>query len=147
MNSTNPIINPTSSVINELRSSHTLPFQDILTAEILEKHLSKIAHRDRTFTPKLTLFGFLAQAIGADQSCQASVCQLITHLISKGAKLISPNTAAYCKARARLPETVLSGLTKENGEQLEEQAKPGMVMARQACKIGRWLYPVHARYA
>lgn len=124
MNSTNPIINPTSSVINELRSSHTLPFEDVLSAETLEKHLSKIAYRDRTFTPKLTVFGFLAQAIGADQSCQASVCQLITHLISKGAKLISPNTAAYCKARARLPETVLIGLTQESGEQLEVQAKP-----------------------
>lgn len=123
MNSTTPIINPTSSVINDLRSDDRLPFQDVLSAEILEKHLSKIVHRDRTFTPKLTLFGFLAQAIGADQSCQASVCQLITHLISKGAKFISPNTAAYCKARARLPETVLTGLTQESGKQLEDQAK------------------------
>jgi len=123
-NSTNPIITSTSSVINELRSGHTLPFQDVLSAQTLEKHLSKVAYRDRTFTPKLTLFGFLAQAIGADQSCQASVCQLITHLISKSAKLVSPNTAAYCKARARLPESVLIGLTQESGEQLEGQAKP-----------------------
>jgi hypothetical protein len=124
MSSTNPIINPIFSVINELRSGHTLPFQDVLSVEILEKHLSKIVHRDRTFTPKLTLFVFLAQIIGADQSCQAAVCQLIAHLISKGARLVSPNTAAYCKARARLPETVLVGLTKEIAEQGEEQAKP-----------------------
>lgn len=124
MSSTNPIINSTSSVMNELRSGHTLPFQDVLSAKILEKHLSKIAHRDRTFTPKLTLFGFLAQAIGADQSCQAAVCQLTAHLINKGARLVSPNTAAYCKARARLPETVLIGLAQESGKQLEGQVKP-----------------------
>jgi hypothetical protein len=91
---------------------------------MLEKHLVKVKHRDRIFTPELTLFGFLSQAIGADQSCQACVSQVVTYLISKGAKLISPNTAAYCKARARLPEDVISGLVRESGQQLENQAEP-----------------------
>src|SRR3990167_5740274 len=117
-------INSTQFVMDEIRSSDKLPFQDVLSEESLKKHLSKVAHRDRTFTPELTLYGFLSQVIGADQSCQASVCQVIAHLISQGAEAPSPNTAAYCKARARLPEHVLSGLTKESGQQLEEQAEP-----------------------
>lgn len=116
-------INSTQFLLDEIRSRDELPFQDVLSNESLKKHLSKVAYRDRIFTPELTLYGFLSQAIGADQSCQASVCQITAHLISQGAEAPSPNTAAYCKARARLPEDVLSGLTRESGQQLEEQAK------------------------
>jgi len=42
IDSTNPIINSTSSVINELRSGHTLPFQDVLSAETLGSTFQKL---------------------------------------------------------------------------------------------------------
>ncbi len=53
------------------------------------------------------IFGFLAQAISADQSCQMGLAQIISWLASQGKKLPSANTAAYCKTRAKLPEEVL----------------------------------------
>lgn len=121
-NNQNSALNPVKSIINNLRAEDKLPFQDILSTASLSKHLSPVKHRDRIFTPELTLFGFLSQAISPDSSCQASVSQIISYLINEGAAPPSPNTSAYCKARARLPESVLSGLTRESGKQLEEQA-------------------------
>jgi hypothetical protein len=123
-NTQNSVINPVKSIINHLRAEDKLPFQNILSPESLDDHLSQVKHRDRIFTQKLTLFGFLSQAISPDPSCQASLSQITAHLINEGAEPPSPNTAAYCKARARLPESVLSELTKESGQQLEEQADP-----------------------
>lgn len=117
-------INPVQSVIKDLQAQDKLPFQDILSTECLDDHLSKVGRRDRIFTPELTLFGLLSQAINPDSSCQSSVSQIIVHLINQGMEPPSPNTAAYCKARSRFPEHVLSGLTRESGQQLEEQADP-----------------------
>jgi len=119
-----PITNHTKSVINNIRSKDELAFTEFLPTNSSNKYLSKITYRNRMFTPELTLFGFLSQAIGADQSCQAAVGQIIVHQISQGIEPPSSNTAAYCKARSRLPENVLSGLAKESGQDLEAQANP-----------------------
>lgn len=108
-------------IIEQFRSQNDLPFQDVLSAEAIEKHIGTIEHRSRIFTPDVTLFAFLSQVIGSDQSCQAAVAQVIASFAKK-AKEISANTAAYCKARLRLPKEVLSGLAKESAEQLEEEA-------------------------
>ena len=94
-------ITPIQAVIKDLRSQDKLPFQDVLSSESLNDHLSTIGRRDRIFTPELTLFYLLSQAIGPDPSCQSSVSQVIAHLISQGVESPSPNTAAYCKARSR----------------------------------------------
>lgn len=118
----NSAINPVKSIINNLRAEDKLPFQNILSTTTLSKHLSQVKHRDRIFTPEVTLFGFLSQAINPDPSCQASLSQIIAHLINEGVEPPSPNTAAYCKARSRLPESVLSELTRESGQRLEGQA-------------------------
>jgi len=124
INTQSSAINPVKSIINNLRAEDKLPFQNILSTTSLSRYISQVKHRDRIFTPELTLFGFLSQAIGADSSCQASVSQIIAHLINQGNEVPSANTAAYCKARSRFPESVLSGLTRESGQQLEEQAAP-----------------------
>lgn len=124
INHQSSVINPVKSIINNLRAEDKLPFQDILSTASFSKHLSPIKHRHRIFTPELTLFGFLSQAISSDPSCQASVSQAIAHLINQGNEVPSANTAAYCKARSRLPESILWGLTRESGQQIEEQADP-----------------------
>lgn len=124
--------NHAKSVINDLRLKAELPFEEFLPSGQLEQHCAEHPHRKRTFTPILTLCGFLSQAIGADKSCQAAVSQIIAHSITRGEKAPSANTAAYCKARSRLPECMLSGLVKETGKKLEAKAKP------------EWLW--HGRY-
>lgn len=108
------------SIIEKLRSTNDLPFKDILSSDAIEKHLSPIEHRERIFTPEMTLFALLSQVISSDQSCQAAVAQVVARLASEE-DIVSMNTAAYCKARARLPEEVLSGLTRESAVQMEQE--------------------------
>ena len=111
------------ALTKQLRDSDQLPFTDVLSRANIDFHLSKVEYRNRLFTPDLTIFAFLSQAMSADKSCQAAVAQVIAFLLKKGSSnLPSANTAAYCKARARLPVTVLSGLAKTTGQKLEEGA-------------------------
>ena len=91
-----------------------------MSSHEIYKHIASIPHRSRIFTPELTIFAFLSQVISEDQSCQAAVAQVIAHFAMQEGE-ISANTAAYCKARSRLPEEALSGLTRESAEQLEGQ--------------------------
>lgn len=116
----NPSINHAKSIIETQRNQDCLPFQDVLSSDAIQSHITTIPGRDRIFTPDLTLYAFLSQVISADQSCQAAVFQVIAYFATQE-KEISANTAAYCNARSRLPEKVLSELTRESAEQLEQQ--------------------------
>jgi hypothetical protein len=118
INTTNFSVNHQKSVARELRGKDELPFTDVLPQTMLEQHLESFEFRNRIYTPDLIVFGFLSQAMNPDPSCQAAVSKMIAHLIAQGSSAPSANTAAYSKARARLPESVLSGLARESAEQL-----------------------------
>lgn len=66
----------------------------------------------------------MSQVIDDDQSCQAAVTRVMTYRAGRGEPVPSANTAAYCKARMRLPEELISGLTRQSGRDLEEVAPP-----------------------
>jgi hypothetical protein len=83
----------------------------------------------------MTIFAFLSQVIRADQSCQGALAQVIAHFASQGKETPSANTAAYCKARKRLPEETLPDLTRESAEQLESQAKPEWLWRNRHVKL------------
>jgi len=123
INTINQNVNHAKSVADKIKSSNKVPFTDILSTDAINKHIGSIEHRERFFPPDITIFGFLAQVMGEDQSCQAAVAQIIAHSIVGGRKIPSANTAAYCKARQRLPEDAIIGLVKESGEELERQAR------------------------
>lgn len=79
--------------------------------------------RERIFTPWFTLKTFLLQVMQDDQSCQQAVHEALSEQINLGGKDFSSNTAAYCKARTKLPEKVISDLTKEVGDMLHQGAE------------------------
>ena len=87
------------SVIQNLRTNDKLPFTDVLSPQSINSKINGISYRQRVFSPELTVFGFLSQALGADQSCQAAVSQIIAHLVSQGKSAPSANTSAYSQAR------------------------------------------------
>lgn len=124
INTINSNSNHAKLIIEKLKISNELPFTDILSPDVINKHIENISYRDRVFPPDMTIFAFLSQVIAEDQSCQGGLAQVIAHLASQGKETPSANTAAYCKARSRLPEETLSGLTKESAEQLESQVNP-----------------------
>jgi Transposase DDE domain len=78
--------------------------------------------RDRIFTPAITLWTFLSQVLDPDHSCRQAVARLLAYRTARGLKPCSPDTGAYCRARGRLPESLLQELTRSTGRQLPEQA-------------------------
>ena len=73
-------------------------------------------HRERLFPPTETLSMFVAQALSPDGSCRAAVDDARVKRLIGGLPECSSNTAAYCKARARLPRTMISTLARRAGQ-------------------------------
>src|SRR3954452_16501551 len=102
-----------------------LPFTDVLTEGVIAQALATISGwLDRIFTPLVTLWVFLGQALAADQSCRAAVARLIAHRISLGQEPCSSETGAYCQARKRLPEQFFAAVARLVGRNLDAQADP-----------------------
>src|SRR5438105_2593703 len=71
------------------------------------------------FTPALTLWAFLSQVLEDDKSCRAAVGRVLAFLVASGQAPCSQDTAAYCRARAKLPATLLERLAVTAGDNLE----------------------------
>jgi hypothetical protein len=76
---------------------------------------------DRIFTPVVTLWTFLRQIHSDDPSCRAAVARLNATRVAQGLAPCSPRTGGYCKARQRIPETLLPHLVRLSGHRLQQQ--------------------------
>jgi putative transposase len=102
-----------------------LPFADVLTAhdvqEAFDDEGCSFGHGARAvFTPALVLWAFLSQVLSTDKSCRAAVLRILVLLVSLERGPCSTDTGAYCRARAKLPVTVLRRLALQVGHRLEE---------------------------
>jgi hypothetical protein len=97
-----------------------LPFTDVLTEEVITQALATVGRwLDRVFSPVVTLWVFLGQALAADPSCRAAVARLIAHRASRGLQPCSAETGAYCQARKRLPEQFFAAVARLVGQNLD----------------------------
>jgi DDE family transposase len=114
-----------------------LPFADVLTAGRLEGALrdEKARWREVVYTPVLTLWAFLSQVIHPDGSCRAAVARVLAWLVSHGERPCSPKTGPYCKARGRLPESLLRRLVRETGQELHRRSRPAWLWKGRPVKI------------
>ena len=105
-------------VQKHVENSEAYGFFNLLTGpELLDEVESLLPeHRERLFPPTETLSMFTAQALSADGSCRAAVNRAAVQRLGDGLPRCSSNTAAYCKARARLPLTMASTLARRTGE-------------------------------
>jgi putative transposase len=71
------------------------------------------------WTPALTLWALLHQAVSASKSCVAAVARAGALRVALGLPDCSSNTGAYCKARAKLPEALLPRLARDAGSRLD----------------------------
>jgi hypothetical protein len=102
-----------------------LPFTNVLTEGVLAQALAAVTGwLDRVFSPLVTLWVFLGQVLGADQSCRAAVARLLAHRRAQGQRPCSARTGAYCQARQRLPESFLADVTRQTGRALEDDVDP-----------------------
>lgn len=105
-----------------------LPFSQILTAEQIRRAFAEGDARfgqqpDDRYTPELTLWGFLSQAMhtGVERSCNAAVERIRSLCAALDIPAPSPDSGAYCRARAKLPEAGLQRLAYEVADALESQ--------------------------
>ena len=105
-------------------NSDAYAFFNLLTSpELLERVESLLPeHRERLFPPTETLSMFLSQALSADRSCQRAVNDASVKRLIGGLPVCSTHTGGYCRARARLPLSMLSSLTQHTGQAMTAKA-------------------------
>ena len=108
-----------------------LPFADVLTEESIQaafedEGVSFADDEEAVYTPAVTLWAFLSQVLFKDEqrSCVAAVARVVVLLVALERGPCSINTGAYCRARARLSETVLRRLAVEVADGCEGQVDP-----------------------
>jgi hypothetical protein len=130
-------LRPAFAARQELRDHPELPFADQLPAELVHDTARRLGHvfRERIFTPAVTLWTFLSQVLDPDHSCRQAVARLLAYRTAHGLRKCSPDTGAYCRARARLPEEVLKELTRHTGRKLHDQAPPAWLWRNRPVKV------------
>lgn len=128
---------PACAVRQQLRQAHGLPFAELLPAELIHRTARRLglAFRHRLYTPAVTLLTFLSQALDHDHSCRQAVARLLAFRCASGLRPCSPDTGAYCKARARLPEELLRQLARDCGRRAAEQAPPAWLWKGRPVKV------------
>lgn len=125
MNTIFPTSNHPKFILSSLKVAPGLPFSEILPAEGLSEAIKNIEYRDRVYTPDVTVWAFLSQVLNDDRSQQAAVARVISFLSSQDKETPSANTAAYSKARSRLPEALLVTQAKDCAKELTGMTLPG----------------------
>jgi hypothetical protein len=102
-----------------------MQFFNVLTSpellDITEAHLPE--HRERLYSPTVTLSLFLHQAMAADRSCQRAVNAWAASRAAEGLSPQSVRTGGYCRARQRLPLPMVRALALESGRLLGTRSK------------------------
>lgn len=91
--------------------------------EVTEAHLP--GHRERLYPPTVVLSMFMQQALNADGSCQKAVNGWAAQRAAEGLGVQSVRTGASCRARQRLPVSMVTALTHATGRLLSARAKTG----------------------
>jgi hypothetical protein len=117
-----------SLVQNACLQAEGLPFRDVLTEEEIDaafvaEDACFSEDEDDIYTPALTLWGWLAQVMQAEKarSCVAAVARIAALCVALGRKPPSPDTGAYCRARAKVSEAVIRRLVYAIGDGLESR--------------------------
>ncbi len=104
-----------------------LPFASVLPVAVVEQAFADEGvdfgtRDDAVFTPAVTLWAFLSQVLETSKSCRAAVVRVLSLRVATGQPPCNEDTAAYCRARAKLPAPILKRLTLEAGRNLETLA-------------------------
>jgi hypothetical protein len=105
---------------NRLKETKCLAFKELLPREEIVPLMKGENHRDRVFTPEVTLWAFLSQAIEEDKTQQAAVSRVVAAAIINGEPPPSVNTSAFSQARSNLQEESISLLARNTAQQVVE---------------------------
>jgi hypothetical protein len=115
------------SVAHQVKKLAKVPLAQLAT---LFPHLQKPGlplpkpQRDRLFSPRVTFWLFLSQALQPGTSCREVVRKALVWLFVTEEKTASTGTAAYCNARKRLPEANLKLVATQTAAVAESLLTP-----------------------
>ena len=112
------------ALLRQFAQAPGLPFADVFDAALVQQTLLcfDAVSRDAIYTPAVTLALFVGQAIDPDPSLRQAVARLLAQRQAQGLPPCSAETGAYCLARQRLPEPVLSHLACTVGRNVLQHA-------------------------
>lgn len=76
--------------------------------------------RKRLFSPARVFWLFLSQVLSPDGSCRETLQKFLAWLALEEGREASPNTAAYCKARAKLPMKAVERARDEVARRIQQ---------------------------
>lgn len=105
------------------QKSDAYRFFNLLTSPELLDTVDELLpeHRERLYPPTETLSMFLAQALSEDRSCQKAVNDAAVKRVMGGLPAVSTATGGYCRARQRLPLSMVKTLVRHTGELIGSQ--------------------------
>ena len=105
-----------------LAFAHLLP-EDRIQAAFDEHGVAFAQQEDEVYTPPITLWALLSQVLFKEEqrSCAAAVSRVVVLLVALGQQPPSGNTGAYCRARAKLPVSVIRRLACELADGCERE--------------------------
>ena len=116
-----------TNVLRGLAEQPGQPFLDALPEARLaqiaaEENVSFGNRPDTIFTPAVTTWAFILQAIAAKKSCVAAVAGVIVLMIALERPAPVGDSGPYCKARAKLPLAFFQRACRELATEVEDQA-------------------------
>ena len=121
---------PFSSILRSFQNVKGLPFADVLGEGDIRGAFAAADCRfgegeHDVFTPEVTLWAFLSQMLfaGNDRSCDAAVLRIRQMLSLQGKPACAFHSGGYCKARAKIDESVPIRLLRIMADRAEEKVK------------------------
>lgn len=104
----------------------SLPFADVLPARVVMDGLESLGMRyyESLYNPVTVLWLFLSQVIHPEATLAVTVENFLAWRLGQGMRPCSSDTGAYARGRQRLPEALLSLLTRHTGREADRKA-PG----------------------
>ncbi len=110
-------------------------FEKFIPHSLLKPEQDGAMSRRRLFSKENTFWAFFSQVLDADGGCKEVVRKLQSYASIKGVKVPSSSTAAYCAARKKLDEQMLSEILAHTAERLEEMPETGLMNNRRVIVV------------
>jgi hypothetical protein len=110
-------------------------FEKFIPHSLLKPERNGAMSRRRLFSKENTFWAFFSQVLDADGGCKEVIRKLQSYASIKGVKVPSSSTAAYCAARKKLDEQMLSDILAHTADRLEEMPETGLMNNRRVIVV------------
>jgi hypothetical protein len=106
-----------------------------IPSRYLDPESSGALSRRRIYSKENTFWAFLSQVLDADGGCKEVVCKLQAFAALKVGKLPSSSTAAYCKARQKLEQSMLESILTHTTAEIRNEVNQERLNGRRVIVV------------